>query len=76
MSGGFQANHFPQVWDLTCYDMVISFTYDANGLVDDAGAHAWSEIGTRTVEYGDFNPTWMEEGAGVWLATDYDRQHV
>jgi hypothetical protein len=51
---------------------VISFTYNANGLVDDAGCHAWAEIGIRAVGYGDFNPTWMSEGAGVWLATDYD----
>jgi len=72
LSGGFQAGHFPQIWDLTKCDMVISFTYDANGLVDDAGAHAWAELGVREVGYGDFNPTWMSEGAGVWLATDYD----
>lgn len=74
LSGGFQSGHFPQVWDLIACDLVISFTYDANGLVDDFGgsAHAWSELGLRTVGYGDFNPTWMVEGAGVWLATDYD----
>lgn len=73
-SGGFQAGNFPEVWDLTSCDVVISFTYDANGLVDDygGGAHAWSEIGIRTVGYGNFNPTWDVEGAGVWLATDYD----
>ena len=47
LSGGFQAGHFPQVWDLTACDMVITFTYDANGLVDDAGAHAWAELGVR-----------------------------
>jgi hypothetical protein len=40
--------------------------------VDDAGAHAWAEFGIRTVCYGNFNPTWLVEGAGVWLATDYD----
>jgi hypothetical protein len=72
LSGGFQAGHFPEWWDLTAGDIVISFTYDANGLVDDAGAHAWAELGVRSPCYGDFNPTWMVEGAGVWLATDYD----
>lgn len=72
LSGGFVSSHFPQVWDLACCDLVVSFTYDANGLVDDAGAHAWAELGIRQVGYGDFNPTWLVEGAGVWLATDYD----
>ena len=74
LSGGFQAGHFNEEWDLTAWDMVISFTYDANGLVDDfgGGAHAWAQLGVRAVGYGDFNPTWMSEGAGVWLATDYD----
>ena len=72
LSGGFQAGHFPQIWNLTACDLVLSFTYDANGLVDDSGAHAWAELGVREVGYGDFNPTWQVEGAGVWLATDYD----
>ena len=74
LSGGFQAGHFDHIWDLTACDLVLSFTYDANGLVDDYGgdAHAWAELGVRTVGYGDFNPTWLVEGAGVWLATDYD----
>jgi hypothetical protein len=73
LSGGFQAGHFPEVWDLTACDLVLSFTYDANGLVDDFGvsAHAWAEFGVREYGYGDFNPTWLVEGAGVWLATDY-----
>jgi hypothetical protein len=72
LSGGFQAGHFPELWDLTACDLVLSFTYDANGLVDDAGCHAWAELGVRQYGYGDFNPTWMTGGAGVWLATDYD----
>ena len=74
LSGGFEAGHFPQVWDLTCGDLILRFTYDGNGLVDDYGgdAHAWAELGVRTVGYGDFNPTWDAEGAGVWLATDYE----
>ena len=75
LSGGFQAGHFPEWWDLTAGDMVLSFTYDANGLVDDVDtngdgwqdAHAWAELGVRSPCYADFNPT----GAGVWLATDY-----
>lgn len=74
LSGGFTAGHFPHVWDLTACELKLSFTYDATGLVDDFGgsAHAWSEIGLRQLGYGDFNPTWINEGAGVWLATDYD----
>ena len=74
LSGGFKAGHFPEWWDLTTGDLVLSFTYDANGLVDDfgGGAHAWAELGVRSPCYGDFNPTWQVEGAGVWLATDYD----
>jgi len=72
LTGGFQAGHFAHVWDLEKCDMTVSATYDATGLVDDAGAHAWSQLGIREVGYGDFNPTWDVEGAGVWLATDYD----
>jgi hypothetical protein len=72
LTGGFQSGHFADWWDLTSGDMVLSFTYDANGLVDDLGAHAWAELGVRSPCYGDFNPTWMAEGAGVWLSTDYD----
>jgi hypothetical protein len=72
LSGGYQAGHFSNIWDLTCGDMTISFTVDLTGIVDDAGAHAWSEFGIRSLGYGDFNPTWMTGGAGVWLATDYD----
>jgi hypothetical protein len=72
LSGGFQAGNFPEVWDLTSCDLVLKFTYDGNGLVDDAGAHAWAEFGVRAFGYGNFNPTWQVEGAGVWLATDYE----
>ena len=75
LSGGFEAGNFEGEWDLTACDLVLSFTYDANGLVDDFGgavAHAWAELGVRAVGYGNFNPTWGVEGAGVWLATDYD----
>lgn len=72
LSGGYQAGHFSDIWDLTAGDITISFTYDGNGLVDDAGAHAWAELGVRSLCYGDFNPTYGSEGAGVWLATDYE----
>jgi hypothetical protein len=70
--GGFQAAHFPEWWDLTAGDLILSFTYDATGLADDPGTHAWAELGVRSPCHGDFNPTWMDEGSGVWLATDYD----
>ena len=48
--------------------------HDALPILDEfgGGAHAWSEFGARAVGYGNFNPTWAVEGAGVWLATDYD----
>ncbi|GAI63622.1 unnamed protein product, partial [marine sediment metagenome] len=73
LSGGSQSGNFPEVWDLTADDeLVLSFTYNANGLVDDSGCHAWAELGVREVGHSNFNPTWMVEGAGVWLATDYD----
>ena len=73
-SGATDSGHFMEGWDLFACDMTISFTYDANGLVDDFGgdAHAWASLGIREVGYPDFNPTWLVEGAGVWLATDYD----
>jgi hypothetical protein len=79
LSGGSPTGHFSEWWDLTAGDMAISFTYDANGLVDDIDtngdgwqdAHAWAELGVRSPCYGDFNPTYGIEGAGVWLATDY-----
>lgn len=70
--GVVDSGNFPEIWDLTACDLVLSFTYDANGLVDTAGAHAWAALGARQVGFGNFNPTWMVEGAGVWLATDYD----
>jgi len=58
LSGGFQAGHFDDVYDLTAGAITISFTYDGNGLVDDFGgdAHAWAELGVRSVGYSDFNP--------------------
>jgi hypothetical protein len=72
LSGGFQSGDFSSGWDLTACDLEIAATVDSNGLVDDAGTHAWSELGARAVGYGNFNPTFGVEGAGVWLATDYD----
>ena len=61
LSGGFQAGHFDDVYDLTEVDITISFTYDGNGLVDDYGgaAHAWAELGVRSVGYSDFNPKFV-----------------
>lgn len=68
--GGFQSNHFVDVWDLTACELEIAATVDLTGMVDELGgdAHAWSELGARAVGSIDFNPP----GAGVWLATDYD----
>jgi hypothetical protein len=73
LSGGYMANHFPEIWDLTRGDITINFTADLTGLNDSAGCHAWSELGIRQVGAGDFNPgTWQVGGKGVWLSTDYD----
>ncbi len=62
LSGGFQAGHFDDIWDLTAGDITISFTYNGNGLVDDFGgsAHAWAELGVRSLgsRSVDFNPYW------------------
>jgi len=66
LSGGYQTGHFTDVWDLTAGDITLSFTYDGNGLVDDAGAHAWAELGVRTVGFSDFNPY------GTFTICDYD----
>lgn len=73
LTGGFQANHFQELWDLTLCDMTVQFEADMTGMVDDLGgnAHAWTALGIRTLGYPDFNPTWMAEGAGVWMASDY-----
>ncbi|MFH1013836.1 MAG: hypothetical protein V1769_04945, partial [Thermoplasmatota archaeon] len=71
-NGAVDSGHFGPIFDLTQGDMTLSFTYDANGLVDDSGCHAYAACGIRAVGYGDFNPTYGSEGAGVWLATDYD----
>jgi len=72
LSGGFQSGNFQDKWDLTACPLTLMATVDLTGLVDDADAHAWSELGVRQVGGGNFNPTWQAEGAGVWLATDYD----
>ena len=71
-NGAVDSGHFGTEWNLAAGDMVLSFTYDANGLVDDVDCHAWAAFGVRALGYGDFNPTWGVEGAGVWLATDFD----
>ncbi|MEI2618429.1 MAG: hypothetical protein V9F06_12520 [Thermomicrobiales bacterium] len=49
------SGNFPGIWDLTQGDMTISFTYDGNGLVDASGAHAWAELGVRSLHSGGFN---------------------
>jgi len=58
LTGGYQKGHFNDVWDLTAGDMTIAFTYDATGMQDDADAHAWSELGVRSLgsKGVDFNP--------------------
>jgi len=72
LSGGSQSGHFGHVWDLTAGDLTITFTYDANGLVDDSGAHAWAQVGVRSPCDPDFSPGTKSGGSGVWLSTDYD----
>lgn len=72
LSGGFQAGHFNDVYDLTAGNITLSFTYDGNGLVDDDGAHAWAELGVRSDKSGasDFNPYWT----GTVCSYEYDLQ--
>jgi hypothetical protein len=74
LSGGFESGDISVGWDLIACDLEIAATVDLTGMVDELGgdAHAWSELGARALGYGNFNPTWGAEGAGVWLATDYD----
>jgi len=69
LTGEYQAGHFPEVWDLTAFDLVISFTYDAFGLIDDFGdeARAWAELGIRVFGEEDFIHTAVPEGLGVCL---------
>jgi hypothetical protein len=56
-NGALDAGNFGDVFDLTSGDITLSFTYDGTGLVDDAGAHAWSELGVRTEGWNqNFNP--------------------
>ena len=72
LTSEFQSGNFSKIYDLTKYDMLISCTFDGTGLIDDSGCHAWAEIGIRAEGYSNFNPTWLSEGAGIWIATDYD----
>jgi hypothetical protein len=76
-SGGSTASdHFGGEYDLTAGDITLSFTYDATGMVDDAGAHAWAELGVRSNTFGygvDFNPYWRQIGeAWTYPATTVD----
>ena len=72
LSGGSQSGHFLYAFDLTAGDLTIAFTYNATGLVDDAGAHAWAQLGVRSPCDPDHSPGGRVGGSGVWLATDYD----
>ena len=72
LEGDFQSGNFADIWDITDCDLEIRFTYDANGLVEGGGVYALAQLGARQVGYGNFNPTCGVEGAGVWLAADFD----
>jgi hypothetical protein len=73
-NGAVDSGNFGDEWDLTACPLLLAARVDMTGMVDDFGddAHAWSELGVRQKGYGNFNPTWDAEGAGVWLSTDYD----
>jgi hypothetical protein len=82
-NGATDSGNFTDVWDISAGDLVLSATVDLNGIQDtdpaagppypwDCGDHAWSVLGVRAVGNSNWNPTWMAEGAGVWLATDHD----
>lgn len=72
LSGGFQSGHFDDIWDLTAGDMTLSFTYNGTGMVDDPGAHAWAELGVRSLSSGaaDFNPYWRYAYQTIDLLAD------
>lgn len=69
---GVTSGNTPQVWNLVNCPLTIKATADLTGLSDAAGAHAWAQLGARAVGLGNFNPTWMVEGGGVWFSADYD----
>lgn len=71
-NGATDSGNFSTLWNLTASDLTITFTANLNGVVDNDASHAWSELGVRQVGKGNFNPTFGAEGAGVWLATDFD----
>ena len=60
-SGVTDSGHFTDIYDLTAGDITLTATYDANGMVDDAGTHAWAELGVRSLgSSADFNPYWRD----------------
>jgi hypothetical protein len=59
LTGGYQAGHFSDAWDLTKGDIEISFTYDATGMAYNSvqGVSSRAELGVRSPKSGDFSPT-------------------
>ncbi|MBN2362429.1 MAG: hypothetical protein JXR83_23455 [Deltaproteobacteria bacterium] len=63
--------HFPESWDLTRGDLILAFTYDATGIIDEPqGVRTWAELGVRQSGGEDFNPA---EGTGVWMVASIDQ---
>lgn len=39
--------------------MTLDFWYDGNGLIGDAGTHAWAKLGVRTAASGAIGMVWI-----------------
>jgi hypothetical protein len=81
----FMAGCFPEVWDMTRGDLVITYRYDARGMEDSKGAlaHALANFGVRQVyspaatvrwenPVSPCDSRWGSYLKGAWLATDYN----
>lgn len=75
LSGGMQAGHFNDIWNLSAGDLKVSFTYDGTALVDDGfdpftlfGTMANGQFGIRDTTTTDSAPF----GKGIWFNSLYD----
>lgn len=70
-AGAFFGTHFNDVWDLTCGDLVLSYTIDMSKVTQTAAYEtSYTQVGLRQVGAADFNPgPWdtYQGGAGGWM---------
>ncbi|MCC6608925.1 MAG: PEP-CTERM sorting domain-containing protein [Burkholderiales bacterium] len=73
LSGGYQATHFNDVWNLTAGDLTLSYTIDMTGVTQPAAwSTSWTEVGIRQKGAADFNPgpsNTYQGGAGGWMTS-------